>query len=100
MADNTSDSESSDHSSQCDSEYDYIPGYIMEVETKDTSRKIGTIDAFDREILGDYDACLYADEPPASEEWYAEYLKKSEETKQQNEMLQRRLDGVDDVKSW
>jgi hypothetical protein len=32
--------------------------------------------AVDSEILGDYDAyCLYADEPLASQECYARYLK-------------------------
>jgi hypothetical protein len=43
---------------------------------------------------------LYADEPLAGEEWYAQYLKQSAEHKQQNEMLQRRLDGLEDIKSW
>ncbi|XP_046841138.1 uncharacterized protein LOC124435242 [Xenia sp. Carnegie-2017] len=33
MAELNSDSESS-HSSQCDSEYDYIPGYVIEDETR------------------------------------------------------------------
>ena len=56
----------------------------------DCSHEIGTLEAVDSEILSDYDACLYADEPLAGEEWYARYLKKSAEHKQQNEMLQRR----------
>jgi hypothetical protein len=87
----------------CDSEYNYIPGYIIEDESNDTSHEIGTLEAVDSEILGDYDACLiglYADEPLAGEEWYARYLKKSAEHKQQNEMLQRRLDGLEDIKLW
>ena len=59
---------SSPHGSQCDSEYSYIPGYIIEDESNDTSHEIGTLEAVDSEILGDYDAyCLYADEPLASE---------------------------------
>ena len=61
------------------SEYSYIPGYIIEDESNDTSHEIGTLEAVDSEILGDYDAyCLYADEPLASQEWqecYARYLK-------------------------
>jgi hypothetical protein len=61
---------SSTHGSQCDSEYNYIPGYIIEDESNDTSHQIGTLEAVDCEILGDYDAyCIYADEPLASQEW-------------------------------
>ena len=59
------DSEST-YSSQCDSEYNYIPGYIIEDESNDTSHEIGTLEAVDSEILGDYDACLYAGETLAS----------------------------------
>ena len=67
---------SSTHGSQCDSEYNYIPGYIIQDESNDTSHEIGTLEAVDSEILGDYDAyCLYADEPLASQECYARYLK-------------------------
>ena len=99
MSGSSSDSESS-HSSQNDSEYNYIPGYIIEDESNDTSHEIGNLEALDREILGDYDACLYADEPLADEEWYARYLKISAEHKEENEMLKRRLDGLEDVKSW
>jgi hypothetical protein len=61
--------------SQCDSEYNYIPGYIIEDESNDISHKIGTLEAVDSEILGDYDACLYAGELLASKECYARYLK-------------------------
>ena len=73
MSGSSSDSEST-HSSQYDSEYNYIPGYIIEDESNDTSHKIGTLEAVESEILGDYDACLYADEPLAGDEWYARYL--------------------------
>ena len=66
---------SSNHGSQCDSEYNYIPGYIIEDESNDSSHEIGTLEAVDSKILGDYDACLYAGEPLASEECYARYLK-------------------------
>ena len=62
MSGSSSDSEST-HSSQCDSEYNYIPGYIIEDESNYTSHEIGTLEAVDSEILGDYDACLYAGEP-------------------------------------
>ena len=34
-------------------------------------------------------------EPLANEEWYTRYLKKSAEHKEQNEMLKRRLDGLE-----
>jgi hypothetical protein len=81
---------SSTHDSQCDSEYSYIPGSIIEDESNDTSHEIGNLEAVDSEILGDYDTCLYADEPLASEECYARYLNKHAEHKDQNEMLQRR----------
>jgi hypothetical protein len=57
------------------SEYNYIPGYIIEDESNDTSHEIGTLEAADSKILGDYDACLYAGEPLASQECYARYLK-------------------------
>ena len=67
------------HGSQCDSEYNYIPGYIIQDESNDTSHEIGNLEAVDSEILGDYDAyCLYANEPLASspsQECYARYLK-------------------------
>jgi hypothetical protein len=53
---------SSPHGSQCDSEYNYIPGYIIEDESNDTSHEIGAREAVDSEILDDYDAWLYADE--------------------------------------
>jgi hypothetical protein len=43
---------------------------------------------------------LYADEPLVGEEWYARYLKKYAEHKEQNEMLQWRLDGFEYIKSW
>ena len=85
MSGSSSDSEST-HSSQCDSEYNYIPGYIIEDESNDTSHEIGTLEPVDSEILGDHNACLYADEPLAGENWYARYLKKSAERKQQNEI--------------
>jgi hypothetical protein len=52
------------------SEYIYIPGYIIEDESNDTSHEIGTLEAVDNEILGDYDACLYAGETLASCECY------------------------------
>jgi hypothetical protein len=59
---------SSAHGSQCDSEYNYIPGYVIQDESNDTSHEIGTLEAVDSEILADYDAyCLYADEPLASQ---------------------------------
>ena len=71
MSGSSSDSEST-HSSQCDSEYKYIPGYIIEDESNYTIHEIGTLEAVDSEILGDYDVCLHADEPLAGEEWYAD----------------------------
>ena len=66
---------SSTHGSQSDSEYNYIPGYIIENESNDTSHEIGTLEAVDSEILDDFDACLYGGEPLASEECYARYVK-------------------------
>ena len=81
MSGNSSDSESS-HSSQCDSEYNYIPGYIIEDESNYASHEIGTLKTVDSEILGDHDACLYANEPLANEEWYAQYLSKSAKRKE------------------
>ena len=98
MSGNSPNSESS-HGSQCYSEYNYIPGFIIEDESNYTSHEIGTLEAVDSKILGDHDACLYADEPLADEEWYAQYLNKSVKCKEQNEMLQRRVDGREDVKS-
>ena len=47
---------------------------IIEDESNDTSHEIGTREAVHSEILGDYDACLYANER-ASQECYARYLK-------------------------
>jgi hypothetical protein len=72
---------SSTHDSQCDSEYNYIPAYIIEDESNYTSHEIGTLEAVDGEILGDYDACLYGGEPLASEECYARYLKNMRNTR-------------------
>ena len=69
---------SSTHGSQCDSEYNYIPGYIIQDESNDTSHEIGTLEAVDSEILGDYAACLYAGEPL---ECYARYLKNMRNTR-------------------
>jgi hypothetical protein len=54
---------SSNHGSQCDSEYNDIPVYIVEDESNYTSHEIGTLEAVDSEIFGDCDACLCADEP-------------------------------------
>jgi hypothetical protein len=34
------------------SEYNYIPGYIIEGESNDTTHEIGTLEAVDSEILG------------------------------------------------
>ena len=88
MSGSNSDSEST-HSSQCDSEYNYIPGYIIEDESNDTSHEIGTLEAVDSEILGDYDACLYAGETLASCECYTRgyIIYVYAEHKEQNEML-------------
>ena len=72
---------SSTHGSLCDSEYNYIPGYIIEDESNDTSHEIRTLEAVESEILGDYDACLYAGEPLASQECYARYLKNMRNTR-------------------
>ena len=55
MSDTSLDSESA-HSSQCDSEYNYIPGYIMEDGSNDASGEIGTLEAVDSKILGDYNS--------------------------------------------
>ena len=38
---------SSTHGSQSDSEYNYIPGYIIEGESNDTTHEIGTLEAVD-----------------------------------------------------
>jgi UDP-N-acetylglucosamine pyrophosphorylase len=46
---------SSTHGSQCDSKYNYIPEYIIEDESNDTSHEIRTLEAVESEILGDYD---------------------------------------------
>ena len=43
---------------------------------------------------------VYADEPLADEEWFAEYEKRREEGKQHLEKLSCRLDGVESVNSW
>ena len=65
---NSSDSESS-HGSQCESEYNYIPSYIIEDEPIDTSHEVKTLEAVDREILDDHDTCLYVVKPLADEEF-------------------------------
>ena len=52
----------------------YISRYILEDEPIDTSHEVKTLEAVDSEILGDPDTCLYADEPLADEECYAQYL--------------------------
>ena len=49
---------SSTHGFQCDLEYNYIPGYIIEDESNDTSHEIGTLEAVDSEILGDFSAIM------------------------------------------
>jgi hypothetical protein len=50
---------SSTHGSQCDSEYNYIPRYIIEDKSNDTIHEIGTLCISScSEILGDYDACF------------------------------------------
>ena len=87
MSGNSSDSESS-YGSQCDSEYNYISRYIIEDEPIYTSHEVKTLEAVDRDILGDHDTCLYAVEPLADEECYAQYLNKSAQHKEQNEPLQ------------
>ena len=99
MPGNSSDSESS-HGSQRDSEHNHIPKYITEDESNDSSHETGTPEAADSEILGDHDACPYADEPLADEEWYAQHPNKSAKRKEQNEMLKRRPDGSEDAKPW
>ena len=87
MSGKSSDSESS-YGSQCDSEYNYISRYIIEDEPIDASHEVKTLEAVDREILGDHDTCLFADEPLADEECYAQYLNESAQHKEQNEPLQ------------
>ena len=89
---------SSTRDSQCDSEYNYIPGYIIEDESNDTSHEIGTLEPADSEILGDYDACLYAF--IASQGYYARYLKLCGTQGTKRDAIQRRLDGLEDIKSW
>ena len=51
---------SSTHGSLCDSEYNYIPGYIIEDESNDTSHEIRTLEAVESEILGDYEFMMHA----------------------------------------
>jgi hypothetical protein len=70
MSDSISDSDSV-CTSQCDSEYDYIPGeydyipgYIFEVEGNDTSNKTNFASGTSKV---DYEDYLYADEPLADE---------------------------------
>jgi hypothetical protein len=41
---------SSTHGSHGDSEYNYIPEYIIDVESNDTSHEIGTLEAVNSEI--------------------------------------------------
>ncbi|XP_046861206.1 uncharacterized protein LOC124454435 [Xenia sp. Carnegie-2017] len=96
MAELNSDSESS-HSSQCDSEYDYIPGYIIEDETRNINdQEYNIID----ENHGESESYLYADEPMAEQAWYEDYVEKSNEHKKKLEMLQKRLDHTVELSSW
>lgn len=59
-------------------EYNYIPEYIIEDKSNDTGHEIGTSKAVDQEILDDYDACFYADEPQVGDEQnaHAQHQKK------------------------
>ena len=42
----------------------------------------------------------YADEPLAAEDWLKKYEAENEENKRLEEVLQKRLDGTVQVKSW
>ncbi|XP_046862127.1 uncharacterized protein LOC124455536 [Xenia sp. Carnegie-2017] len=96
MAELNSDSESS-HSLQCDSEYDYIPGYVIEDETRNINDQVyNTID----ENHGESESDLYADEPMAEQAWYEDYVEVSNEHKKQLELLQERLDHTVELMSW
>ena len=88
-SDTSSDSE---HSSQNDSEYNFIADYVFE----DEQQQNGADDTIDQLEY----AYAYQDEPLADEEWVSNYQHKVKEQKKKQEELEKRLHGIELVGTW
>ena len=91
MSNTDSDSEQSHNSD--DSQFNYIPGYAIEVKDEanvNEERAALDLDTFEP----------YEDEPIATEEWVAEYKEKQETQADFERKLQDRYDQKNPVDSW
>ena len=84
-----SDSEFVDNIESDDSEYDYLPGYELEVEPSEENPRQEEHESYSEGASGPY-----ADEPIASDEWITTYEKDREEKEAFRRELQGRLNGV------
>ena len=103
MASSSSDTENGSCQTD-DSDWNYIPGpHIIseptEVETSLSEHNTASASAMsnehDEEHIGSY-----ADEPIADEEWLAKYREKKQSYDERLGILQRRLNGSEEVRKW
>ena len=93
-----SDSDSSCSYDSDDSEFNFLPGYVLEVEGEQDA---STLTSKELTEVDDSDSFLpYADEPIANQDWLDEYEKQQELQKEFEQKLQSRCDEVEDVSSW
>ena len=90
-----SDSEFVDNIESDDSEYDYLPGYELEVEPSEENPRQEEHESDSEGASGPY-----ADEPIASDEWISTYEKDREEEEAFRRELQGRLNGVNPPFNW
>ena len=74
-----------------DSEWNYIPGYLV-IETENPTQ---SEDKDGDEVLEPYN-----DEPLADKEWTKEYKKRLAEKEKRDKMLNSRLEGVKPAENW
>ena len=77
-------------SSQDDSEINFIPGYIMEVED-------GAVESRDEDL---YEFQPYSDEPIADQEWIDNYYQQRRAKEEKLEELHSRLSSQVTLESW
>ena len=81
--------------SQNDSDTNFIPGYVMEVEDDANMSTTGTLTNEDEWFVQPYQ-----DEPIADEEWIEKYNEERSIEEEGIRRLQACLDGRADVDSW
>ena len=86
--------------SQCDSDTNFIPGYIMEIEEPSLASTTNISTDETLSASGDDSIQPYQDEPLADENWIYEYIEQRKREENKLQILQRRLDRLESVNNW